>query len=67
MRGKSFVNNHTKGKKKGFNFRWYVLLENKIKQEGISEDVIKQAKRHLDFCKRLDSERTYYRHKKKVR
>jgi len=58
QKGKSFVNNNTKGKKKGFLSRWYDIHE-------MSNDP-EYSQKHLDWIKRNMSERTYYRHKKKL-
>ncbi len=64
--GKSFVNNMTKGKEKGFSFRWYQVVENSLKVGRIKE-ANEFVKRHLEFVKKWKCERTYYRHLKKVR
>ena len=64
--GASFVKNQTKGEKKGFNYRYATLIENMLKR-GKKEEAIEYAKSHLDYVKRLNSERTYYYHKKRIR
>ena len=54
--GSIFVKNHTKGEKKGFLSRWYDHVE-----------IMENPEVHLDFVKNHYSERTYYRHKKKLK
>lgn len=66
QKGKVFVNNQTKGSKKGFNFRWHQFLEWKVR-DGKIEEAKKEAIDHLDKIKKWYSERTYYRHLKKIR
>ena len=64
--GKPFVKNLTKGQKKGFNFRYAYLIESMLKRDN-KEEAIDYAKRHLDWIKNSHSERTYYRHKKRIK
>ena len=64
--GKPFVKNRTKGQKKGFNFRYAYLIESMLKRDN-REEAIEYAKKHLIWIKESHSERTYYRHKKKIR
>jgi len=67
QRGKSFVNNHTKGRKKGFNFRWFSILKSSVEREGITPKIVNNVREHLIFIRKYHSERTYYRHLKRVR
>ena len=64
--GKPFVKNLTKGQKKGFNFRYAYMIESMLKRDQ-KEEATEYAEKHLDWIKRAHSERTYYRHKKKIR
>jgi len=59
QKGKIFVRNQTIGKKKGLLSRWYDIHK-------MSNDP-EFSKKHLDFIKDCYSERTYYRHKKKLK
>ena len=64
--GKPFVKNLTKGEKKGFNFRYAFMIESMLKRDQ-KEEATEYAEKHLDWIKEAHSERTYYRHKKKIR
>jgi len=66
QKGMSFVHNNTRGKKKGFNFRYHQFLKIKI-ERGEIEEAQKDAIEHLNRIKKYNSERTYYRHKKRIR
>jgi len=65
-KGLPFVKNLTKDQKKGLNYRWYIFLKKDLEREGMN--IARQnALHHLEYIKRNYSERTYYRHKKKIR
>jgi len=66
QKGKPFVKNQSKKQKKGINFRWYNFLQMKLDRNEL-EEAKKEAIKHLEFIKKYQSERTYYRHKKKIR
>ncbi len=67
QKGKSFVNNQTKGTKKGFNSRkWDFIIQFYIKQKKY--DMAKtEALQHLIWVKKNYSKRTYFRHKAKIK
>ena len=66
QKGKVFAINMTKGQKKGHNFRWNYFTKLYIDQ-GKIDKATEYAKEHLDWIKRNHSERTYFRHKKKIK
>jgi len=66
QKGKSFVKNQEKGKKKGSPRIIYTILKHYIR-EGKTEKAKKEALKHLEYTMKAKSERTYYRHLKKIR
>lgn len=66
QKGKPFVKNQKRGKKKGSPKIIYSLLKFHLK-EGETEKAKERAKGHLDHIKEVRSKRTYYRHLKKIR
>ena len=64
--GLPFVKNKTKDHKKGDRNAVFMILGNMIKR-GDLHDAKERAEKHLRYIKEWKSERTYYRHKKRIR
>ncbi len=67
QKGKVFVNNHTKGTKKGFNSRKWDFIIKFYLNQGKIEMARSEALQHLNWTKKNYSKRTYYRHKAKIK
>jgi len=65
QKGKPFVQNLSKGKRKHDNDRWYrVLLDLSQRDKKEAKEF---ASKHLQHIKEFKSERTWYRHKKRIK
>lgn len=64
--GKSFIKNKTKGKSKGYRDIIFSLLESYIRNNDL-DNAKQKAKEHLEWVQKRRSERTYYRHKKRIK
>jgi hypothetical protein len=66
-KGKPFVRNQVKGKSKGIISNYIDSVLKRLVEKGEIEKAKQEAKDHLEGLKKIRSERTYYRHQKRIR